>query len=193
MVPAKKVLKLKLTKRNTEAEVAGTATATTPENTPETPSTNTRRWETVPPKLKTKIATPVTLGLYRNRSAGRIKGNQATFDNSQRNNLRSCVWLSVVVSLRMFVLISLRRGKKPSLISRSVRVRSCDPDRPFSRGNLCSPGGMRGGRTWIPPRCLYLGRNVGGFIGHSRGVDKIDEVLHAPERGVHQSRLSFAP
>jgi len=33
------------------------------------------------------------------------------------------------------------------------------------------------GRTWIPPRCLHLGRNVGGFFGHSRGVDKIDEVL----------------
>jgi len=31
----------------------------------------------------------VTLGLYRNRSARGIKGNQATFDNSQRNNLRS--------------------------------------------------------------------------------------------------------
>ena len=29
----------------------------------------------------------------------------------------------------------------------------------------------------FPPRCLHLGRNVGGFIGHSRGVDKIDEVL----------------
>ena len=35
----------------------------------------------------------VTQGLSRNRSAGRIKGNQATFDNSQRNNLRSCVWV----------------------------------------------------------------------------------------------------
>jgi len=35
----------------------------------------------------------VTLGLYRNRSVERIKGNQATFDNSQRNNLRSCVWV----------------------------------------------------------------------------------------------------
>jgi len=34
----------------------------------------------------------VTLGLYRNRSVRRIKGNQATFDNSQRNNLRSCLW-----------------------------------------------------------------------------------------------------
>ena len=36
---------------------------------------------------------PVTLGLYRNQSTGRVKGNQATFDNSQRNNLRSCVWV----------------------------------------------------------------------------------------------------
>jgi len=57
-VPAKKALKLKLTKRNAEAEVAGTATATTPDNTPEAPSTNTRRWETVPPKPKTKSAAP---------------------------------------------------------------------------------------------------------------------------------------
>ena len=39
----------------------------------------------------------VTLGLSRNRSVGRIKGNQATFDNSQRNNLRSCMWVSEVV------------------------------------------------------------------------------------------------
>jgi len=35
----------------------------------------------------------VTLGLSHNRSVGRIKGNQATFDNSQRNNLRSCMWV----------------------------------------------------------------------------------------------------
>jgi len=35
----------------------------------------------------------VTLGLSCNWSVGRIKGNQATFDNSQRNNLRSCVWV----------------------------------------------------------------------------------------------------
>jgi len=35
----------------------------------------------------------VTLGLSRNRSVGRIKGNQATFNNSQQNNLRSCVWV----------------------------------------------------------------------------------------------------
>jgi len=54
----------------------------------------------------------VTLGLYRNRSVERINGNQATFDNSQRNNLRSCVWFSVVVLVGMFVLISSRRGEK---------------------------------------------------------------------------------
>ena len=35
----------------------------------------------------------VTLGLLHNPSVWRIKGNQATFDNSQRNNLRSCVWV----------------------------------------------------------------------------------------------------
>jgi len=34
----------------------------------------------------------VTPGLSRNRGVGEIKGNQATLDNSQRNNLRSCVW-----------------------------------------------------------------------------------------------------
>ena len=45
----------------------------------------------------------VTLGLLRNRSVWRIKGNQATFDNSQRNNLRSCLWVwwgSVVDDVR---------------------------------------------------------------------------------------------
>jgi hypothetical protein len=57
-VPAKKVLKLKIAKRNAEAELAGTATTTTPGNAPAAPSTNTRGWETVPPKPKTKIATP---------------------------------------------------------------------------------------------------------------------------------------
>ena len=36
-----------------------------------------------------------------------IGGNQATFDNSQRNNLRSLCAGSVVVLVRMFVLISL--------------------------------------------------------------------------------------
>ena len=46
---------------------------------------------------KLREADVVTLGLSRNQSVGRIKGNQATFDSSQRNNLRSCVWVSVVV------------------------------------------------------------------------------------------------
>jgi len=50
----------------------------------------------------------VTLGLYRNRSVERIKGNQATFDNSQRNNLRSCMWVSVVV----FGLVLLSFGRE---------------------------------------------------------------------------------
>jgi len=55
-----------------------------------------------PPMPASPRATPITtrdiiavviLGLSCNRSVGRIKGNQATFDNSQRNNLRSCVWV----------------------------------------------------------------------------------------------------
>jgi hypothetical protein len=58
-VPVKKVLKLKLAKKNTEAEIAGTAAATAnPNNTPESPLANTRGWETVPPRPKTKISTP---------------------------------------------------------------------------------------------------------------------------------------
>jgi len=48
----------------------------------------------------------------------RIKGNQATFDNSQRNNLRSCVWSLVVVLVRMFVLVFPSiGGENLSLIS----------------------------------------------------------------------------
>jgi len=39
----------------------------------------------------------VTLGSSRDRSGERIKVNQATLDYSQRNNLRSSVWVSVVV------------------------------------------------------------------------------------------------
>ena len=48
--------------------------------------------KTVPAAAVEENADTVTLGLSRNRSVGRVKGNQATFDNSQRNNLRSCVW-----------------------------------------------------------------------------------------------------
>ena len=36
----------------------------------------------------------MTQGLSRTRVFGESKGNQATFDNSQRNNLRSCAWVS---------------------------------------------------------------------------------------------------
>ena len=55
----------------------------------------------------------MTLGLSRNQSVGGIKGNQATFDNSQQNNLRSCVLIAVVVSsedVRAFCFFS--RGEK---------------------------------------------------------------------------------
>jgi len=52
----------------------------------------------------------VTLGLYRNQSVERIKGNQATFNNSRRNNLRSCMWVSSVV----FGLLSLSSGRERS-------------------------------------------------------------------------------
>jgi len=65
----------------------------------------------------------VTLGLSCNRSVGRINGNQATFDNSQRNNLRSCVWVSVVV----FSLSPLSfRREEPGYISFCSVVRSDD-------------------------------------------------------------------
>jgi len=60
----------------------------------------------------------VTLGLYRNRSVERIRGNQATFDNSQRNNLRSCVWVSVGFwwcLVRMFVLVFLCFSERENL------------------------------------------------------------------------------
>ena len=50
-----------------------------------------RRKREEPATLRSCLGEVVTLGLYCNRSVGRIKGNQATFDNSQRNNLRSCV------------------------------------------------------------------------------------------------------
>ena len=54
----------------------------------------------------------MTLGLSHNRSVERIKGNQATFDNSQWNNLISCVWVSVVVFVEVFVLMSLFLGAR---------------------------------------------------------------------------------
>jgi len=69
-----------------------------------------------------------TLGLYRIRSVKTIKGNQATFDNSQQSNLRSCVWVSVVVLVRMFVLIFLWGGKPLFLHLCGAGVRGGDSD-----------------------------------------------------------------
>ena len=61
----------------------------------------------------------MTLGLYRNRSVERIKGNQATFNNSQRNNLRSW-WVSSVV-FRLF--LPLLGARKVGIYRRGV---GCD-------------------------------------------------------------------
>ena len=70
----------------------------------------------------------VTMGLSGNRSVGRIKGNQATFDNSQRNNLRSCVWVwfgSVVGDVHADFS---RRGEKSlSFYGGGHSVRSDEP------------------------------------------------------------------
>jgi len=59
----------------------------------------------------------VTLGLYRNRSVERIKGNQAAFDNSQRNNLRSCLWILLSGRSVLSSLPSRRAGFLPSYIA----------------------------------------------------------------------------
>ena len=85
---------------------------------------------------------------------GESKGNQATFDNSQRNNLRSCVWgFGGSVGGDVRAVLSSLSGRETSLISASVRVRSDDLDRSFSRGN------------GVPSeRCGWVGR---GFL---RGV-----------------------
>jgi len=50
----------------------------------------------------------------------RIKGDQATFNNSQQNNLRSCVWVSVVVFHTAF----FSQGKR-HLILQVGRVHGC--------------------------------------------------------------------
>ena len=73
-------------------------------------------------------------------------------------------------------------------------MRSGDPDSSFSRGN-CVPSERCG---WVGRRflrgVLHLGRNVGGFIGHSRGVDKIDEVfMHRSGVSVSPDSVSLAP
>ena len=72
------------------------------------------KWELVFRRRKRKRL-PVTLGLSRNQSAWRIKGNQTTFDNSQQNNLRSFLW---VFSRVVFGLPSLSLWReRPAYIS----------------------------------------------------------------------------
>ena len=58
----------------------------------------------------------VTLGLYRNQCADRIKGNQATFDNSQQNNLRSCVGFGGSVGEDVRAVLPSVRAENLSLI-----------------------------------------------------------------------------
>ena len=74
------------------------------------------------------LANIVALGLSCDRHVGRIKGNQATFDNSQRNNLRSCVWVwfgSVVGDVHADFS---RRGEKSfSFYGGGHSVRSDEP------------------------------------------------------------------
>jgi hypothetical protein len=58
--PAKKVLKLKLGKKNPGQDGAAVATSAditppAPSTTPQTPSTNARRWETAPPRAKAPV------------------------------------------------------------------------------------------------------------------------------------------
>ena len=63
--PAKKILKLQLTKKTSSEGAAATAAAGVADTIPQlptittlNPSANTRGWETIPPKLKTKASTP---------------------------------------------------------------------------------------------------------------------------------------
>jgi len=59
----------------------------------------------------------------------------------------------------------------------SARVRSGDPDHTFSQGRrVSSPRGM-GGLDLDSSEVVAPRRNVGGFIGPGRGVDKGDEFL----------------
>ena len=69
------------------------------------------KWQTTSYMVRGSQVVGVTLGLSHNRSAWRIKGNQATFDNSQWNNLRSCMWVSVVV-FRSVSPLSRREGSR---------------------------------------------------------------------------------
>ena len=108
----------------------------------------------------------MTLGLYRNRSVERIKGNQATWI------IHSGIILDLVCGFSGSVGEDIRadfpssRREISFFLSVSARVRNGDPDR------VCS---LQVGQTWIPPRWFAPRWNVGRFIGPGRGVDKIDE------------------
>ena len=101
----------------------------------------------------------MTLGLYRKRSAERIKDNQATFHNSQRNNLRSFVRGFVESAFdalssfsfdgwklrRLYSLLSASRGfsRKSVLLSHSrgfrLLVKTPKPHGPGSYNSI-GPG-----------------------------------------------------
>jgi len=98
----------------------------------------------------------VTLGSYRNQSVRRIKGNQATFDNSQRNNLRSCVWVSVVVLVRMVVLVESFFEDFPSLL---ISVRALVRPGDSAPGSPEAPG--HGGDSLVLAGVLI---RVGGVL-----------------------------
>jgi len=75
----------------------------------------------------------------------------------------------------MFVLISFRWGEKSfSFLSTIARVRSGVLDRTLSlaRKRVSPP---RGGSDLDSSEVVAPLWNVGGFIGHGRGVDKEDE------------------
>jgi len=124
--------------------------------------------ESTPNIATSHHAALVTLGLSRNQSVERIKGNQTTFDSSQWNNLRSCACGFGGGVLVMFVLRILSRWEEEFLpfYSESSSVRSGD-------SGLDSPEAHR---------------PCGRSIGHGRGVDKGDEFsmqlsgVPAPDR-----------
>jgi len=71
----------------------------------------------------------------------RIKGNQATFDNSQQNNLRSCLWGFFVEWAFGTVLSSSPSGILPSYIVffAASRGSSREPVLPILSQEMCPP------------------------------------------------------
>ena len=54
-------------------------------------------------------------------------------------------------------------------------MRSCDPDRTFSRGSVVSSPRGTGGSDLDSSEVVATLWSVGRFIGHGQGVDKGDE------------------